>query len=347
MDNIRKKTSMQDIAEELGISKNAVSLALNNKTGISEQLRAKVIQTAIAMNYGGYGRLGDALESKLVAICLPSVLGRSSQFYSAVYWSIEHELGKYGYRSLIISVTQEMEQALQLPAGLDEGKVKAVILVGGLSKQYVEKVSRTFRNTLLVDNYFLNLPIKSVNTANIEGGYEATQYLLSQGHTRIGFAGTIHTYLAYRERHTGYTLAMSDAGIPVIPELSLTEDSLFDNQDKLDLAIGELRKLAPDALICSSDRVAIQLITRMHAAGIHIPGDVSIIGFDDIETADIVNPPLTTMQVPRTEMGRRAALMLVHQLEGEEYLASSVVIYPKLVVRESVKPKSSQQHISH
>lgn len=339
MDNIRKKTSMQDIAEELGISKNAVSLALNNKTGISEQLRAKVIQTAIAMNYGGYGRLGDAFESKLVAICLPSIIGRSSQFYSAVYWSIEQELGKYGYRSLIISVTQEMEQSLQLPDGLEEGKVKAVILVGVLSRKYVEKVSSTFQNTLLVDNNFLNLPVQSVITANIEGGYTATQYLISQGYTRIGFVGKIHTYLAYRERFTGYTLAMNDSELQLDSELSLTEDSFFDNLDSLDAAISRLREKEVEAMVCSSDRVAIKLITRMQAAGIHIPDDVSIIGFDDIENADIINPPLTTMRVPRAEMGRRAALMLVHQLGGEEYLTSSVVIYPKLIERESVKPK--------
>lgn len=336
-DNIRKKTSMQDIATALGISKNAVSLAFNNKRGVSEQLREKVIKTAIEMNYGGYGKLGATFESKLVTICFPSAIGRTSQFYSTIYSSIEQELSKHGYRSLIFSLSPEMESAFQLPYGLEEGKIQAVILVGILSKEYVQKVSSLCRNVILVDNYFLDLPVNSVITANLEGGYMETQYLITHGHTRIGFAGKIHTYLAYRQRYIGFTLAMHDAGLAVDPSLLLIHDQLFDFQDQLDQAIAGFSPKMPHALVCANDRAAIQLIGRLHFAGFRIPEDISVIGFDDIETADVITPPLTTMRVPRTEMGRKAALLLIRHLEGEEHPASSVVIYPTLIERNSVK----------
>src|SRR5690554_8186489 len=126
MRDVRHKTSMQDIADALGISKNAVSIALNNKPGISESLRTKVIKTAITMNYGSYGKLSNTFEQNLVAICIPSIISGFSQFYSSIYWAIEKELGLTGYSSLLVSISEEMEKNLTLPTNLLDHEVKGV-----------------------------------------------------------------------------------------------------------------------------------------------------------------------------------------------------------------------------
>lgn len=331
---------MQDIATALGISKNAVHLALSNKPGISESLRSKVIQTAISMNYGGYGKLGSALERNLITICVPSAISGFSQFYSSVYWAVEQELGTHGYRSLLTSVTEDMEKSLTLPPVLYEREVKGVIVVGILSKEYVRKMAEVFESIILVDNYYVDLALNSVATANMEGGYEATKYLIGQGCHQIGFVGQIHKYNAYNERCLGYKLALSDAGLPVRNARLCTDVQLFTPEIKLDEIVDCIKRESMDAVFCACDREAIQLIGKLHAEGINIPGDISIIGFDDIENADIVNPPLTTMRVPRRELGRRAAGLLIDRLESKAGPPSAVSIFPQLIQRNSVRAKN-------
>lgn len=336
MDRIRQKTSMQDIATALGISKNAVSLALNNKPGISESLRNKVIKTAIMMNYGGYGRLGTALERNLVAICVPSAISGFSQFYSSIYWSVERELGSHGYSPLLTSISTEMEDSLTFPPILHEQEVRAVVVVGILSKPYVEKLAAVFEHLVLVDNHYMDLSLNSVATANVEGGFEATKFLLQKGFSKIGFVGQAHRYAAYHGRCTGYRMALGDVGIPVDESIIFTDPGLFTPDLNSDRIIDTIIEKRIEAVFCACDRVAIQLIGKLHARGLQIPKDVSVMGFDDIENADIVSPPLTTMRVSRQELGMRAAQLLISQMEEGDGAHSAINIYPRLILRESV-----------
>lgn len=341
MEHVRKKTSMQDIADVLNISKNAVSLALNNKAGISEALRSKVVQTAISMNYGGYGKLGDSLGNNLVALCVPSAIGGFSQFYSSVYWAIEKELSSHGYRSLLTSITQDMENSLNFPEVLLEQKLKGVIVVGVLSKEYVLKMANSFDNFVQVDNYYIDQAINSVVTANVEGGYEATKFLIEQGCKRIGFVGDIRIYNSYKDRCKGYTLALSDADIPIVSSRSFTDSTLFSPILDLKAIMEGIKKERLDAIFCTSDRLAIQLIGMIHKSGLKIPQDISIIGFDDTENSDIVNPPLTSMRVPRAELGHVAATLLIEKINNIKKPPSTISIYPKLIQRKSVRVNHS------
>jgi DNA-binding LacI/PurR family transcriptional regulator len=337
MDNIRQKTSMQDIATVLGISKNAVSLALNNRPGISETLRSKVIQTAIDMNYGGYGKLGSTVDKNLVAICVPSAISGSSQFYSTVYWAIEQALGVHGYHTLLTSITREMEEQLELPPVLDERELRGIVVVGILSKEFVRKLATVFGNIVLVDNYYVDLPLNSVVTANSEGGYEATQCLIEHGCRHIGFVGNIARYSAYRERWAGCKLALEHAAIAIDETMVFTDSKLYTPSFTVDAVAAAIAQSSMDAVFCACDRDAIQLIGRLHALGVAIPDRLSVIGFDDIENADIINPPLTTMRVPRRDLGLRAVDLLIDQIEGKMKSRLALSVYPQLIVRNSVR----------
>ena len=341
MDNVRQKTSMQDIADALNISKNAVSLALNNKPGISESLRDKVVQTAIAMNYGGYGKLSNSRSKNLVAICVPSAISGGSQFYSSVYWAIEKELSSHGYRSLLTSITGEMERGLRFPEVLSEQQLVGVVVVGVLSKDYINLIVNSFENFVQVDNYYMDLAINSIATANVEGGYEATKFLIEQGFSRIGFIGYVQKYNSYKDRCTGYSLALSNANIPFNPSRVFTNSSYFSPTVNLDVIMNKIKEEQLDAIFCASDRLAIQIIGLFHKDGIRIPQDISIIGFDDTENSDIVNPPLTTMRVPRAELGYAAAHLLIEKIASKRKPPSAISIYPKLILRKSVLMKKS------
>jgi len=337
MEDVRRKTSMQDIANVLNISKNAVSLALNNRPGISEELKDKVVQVAISMNYGGYGKLASSIEDKLIAICVPNAIRGVSQFYSPVFWAVEQELSFSGYRSLIVSVTKEMETSFVLPEVLFERGVKGIVVVGILSKEYVSKLSQVIENLVLIDNFYLDLPLNSVITANLEGGYEATKYLITQGCSTIGFLGQVNQYNAYKERCSGYRLALSNAGISIDESIIYTDDELFIPSTDLSPIIQGIKEKHLDSVFCASDRLAIQLISMLHKCDMHVPSDISIIGFDDSENSDIVSPPLTTMRVPRQEMGRVAAKLLIEQFNSSSKMSSAISMYPKLIERKSVR----------
>jgi DNA-binding LacI/PurR family transcriptional regulator len=260
---------------------------------------------------------------------------------------VEKELASRGYRPLLTSVSMEMEESLALPPVLQDREVAGVVVVGILSKQYISKIAATFEHLVLVDNYFFDLPLNSVATANIEGGYEATKFLLERGFKKIGFLGQTHTYTAYRERYGGYRMALSDAGIPLDDSRVLTDTKLFKPDLDTDKILHTITSQTLDAVFCASDRVAIQLLGKLHANGFRIPQDISVMGFDDIENADIVSPPLTTMRVSRNELGQQAACLLVDRMESKCNYQSSISIYPKLIVRESVAARIPDHSIIH
>lgn len=346
MNTLRKKTSMQDIAEHLGISKNAVSMALNNKPGISESLRSRIIQAAAELNYGNYGLAHREQEGKTAAICVPNAISSGSQFYSAIYWSIEQQLREDGFKSLMISISPEMENNKLLPDLLDASEVNGLILVGIFQRSYVEFLQKLFTHIVIVDNFYLDFPLTAVVTANIEGGYTAVNYLISRGHRRIGFVGPIHRSVAYRERWMGYSTALDDAGLPHSSSLTYfdsVEDGFMNTPELIEKATESILKAEPDALFCANDRIAILLMGILTKKGIDVPQDISIIGFDDVEPADIVSPPLTTMRVHRVEMGRKAAALFIHKITNQaagktrSEIPANTVLYPTLIERESVK----------
>lgn len=336
MNDLSQKTSMQDIATALGISKNAVSLALNNKPGISESLRQKVIDCAISMNYGSYGKLESSRNKRVVAICVPSAISGFSQFYSSIYWTVERELASRGYRSLLTSVSSEMEDSLQLPPVLTEGDVLGVIVVGTFAESYIVKISSVFKNLVLVDSHFVNLQINSVTTANLEGGYKATKFLIEKGFKRIGFLGKTDVFRAYKERFLGYKLALEESGFEVDPNFILTEESLFTPELNMEKIANKIEANRLSSVFCANDRLAIRLMGKLQSKGYNIPKDISIVGFDDIENADIVSPPLTTVRVSRTELGKKATHILIDLIKGKNSNTSNIAIYPKLIIRNSV-----------
>lgn len=339
MNHLSQKTSMQDIATALGISKNAVSLALNNKPGISEELRQKVIDCAITMNYGGYGKLKSSRNKNIVAICVPSAISGFSQFYSSIYWTVERELANRGYRSLLTSVSPEMEDTLLLPSVLTDGDVVGVIVVGILSENYIEKISGFYKNFVLIDSHFVDLQINSVTTANLEGGYKATKFLIEKGFDRICFLGQINVFSAYKDRFAGYKLALENSDIELNSNYILTDEALFVPELDLEKIALHIKNHKISSVFCASDRIAIRLMGKLQALGYNIPNDISIVGFDDIENADIVSPPLTTVRVSRTELGKKAAQILIDLVKGKNDNTSNIAIHPKLIVRNSVAEK--------
>lgn len=333
-----KKVSMQDIANRLDISKNAVSLALHNKSGVSEETRELVIRMAQKLNYSISGADSKNKQSNKILVIIPEYIRNDSFFYNNIYWAIENHSKLRGYTAILSCVSQEMQQSNQMPPIFGDIEFMGIIMVGVLPMSYVAFLQSKTSNIVSVDQYYNDLDIDCVLTANIPGSYKIAKYVIGQGHRKIGFAGSIHVTSSIYERWCGYQQAMMEANIPIDPRYSITAiselTSLLSNREEMQERLMELTEF-PTAWICGGDRIAISLIEALGRMNIRVPEDVSVTGFDNIEASMLITPPMTTVNVKRTQMGNTAVDLLLQNAD-KEHVPSSIEISADVIVRSSV-----------
>lgn len=180
----------------------------------------------------------------------------------------------------------------------------------------------------------------SVGATNWSGGLAATQHLLALGHRRIAILTGPAEFLCSRARLDGYRAAMDAAGVPVDESLVLV--GRFYVEDGLALGTRLLRRPdRPTAVVCGNDLQAIGVYEAARRAGVAIPGQLSVVGFDDVEYARWLGPPLTTVRQPLVEMGATAARLVLALAAGEAPQQPRVELATSLVIRESTAPPAS------
>jgi LacI family transcriptional regulator len=189
---------------------------------------------------------------------------------------------------------------------------------------------------VVIDHMGIDDRVPAVGATNRAGGYEATRYLLSLGHRRIGLIeGTMNLGCA-RDRLDGYKAALREQDIPFSPVL--VREGLFQQPRGYTAAVELLTSPdPPTAIFACNDVMAFGAMEAARELGKKIPDDISIIGFDDIPQAAQVHPPLTTIRQPLEEMGRRAARMLLQIIENPEQPVEKIELPTELVVRESTR----------
>jgi DNA-binding LacI/PurR family transcriptional regulator len=209
-----------------------------------------------------------------------------------------------------------------------------LILSGPTSDDPLLRQLTEERYPLILHGQLEGNPLPSVDVDNRAGGYQATSHLIAGGHHRIGFISNAPlSYAGTQDRYAGYKQALSEHDLPLDRELVRTAAFMPDSGRR---AMRELLSVAepPGAIFAASDVVALGAMTAIHDAGLRIPEDVAVVGFDDIFLAAHVWPPLTTVRVPAYGLGWTAAEILIRFIEGEEDVAS-VSLETELVVRKS------------
>jgi len=329
-----QKVTMNDIAKQLNISKNAVSLALSNKKGVSDSLRKKVLDTARQMNYGNY-MTPDEKSSCVVSI-VPEYIHNDAYFYSDIFWSIEKEAQKRGFISIMSGISASTERDLILPQIPPEMENKGYLVIGIVSDDYIDKLLQTGSSVISVDISHHDTQVRSITASNLPGGYTATKYLIEKGHKRIGFIGPIYSAQSIYERWCGFCQAMDVHGLKIEPGYNVignkNEFKLFDTVETIESLVNTIDKY-PTAWFCAGDRIAAALINILTRKGIHIPDDISIIGFDDIPMSQLLLPALTTMSIDRKLMGKLALDAL---LDSKQNDIQNINIPVTLIERDSV-----------
>ena len=331
------KVTMADIADKLGISKNSVSIALSGKKGISDALRAKIIETAHQMKYG---MLPAQTKGKYIITIIPEYLRNDAFFYVEVLSAIEQESHQRGCIAVHHNVTKEAEETLTMPQYPADMQIAGLLVIGVLTEDYISALCEGFVLPILsVDIEYHRPLIGYVGTANITGGTRAVEYLISQKHREIGFVGSIYAAQSVYERWCGFRHALMQHDLEYREEYSITgqpsSPQLFDTSEMLDPWLDRISKY-PTAWFCSGDRVAVSMINCLTKRGISVPDEISIMGYDNLVLSEMFYPRLTTMNVDRKRMGQLAVRYLLGHY-FDDCTNTNIVLKSELIIRDSVK----------
>ena len=334
-----KKVTIYDIAKYLRVTPATVSYALNNVSKVSEETRKKILDTAKEL---GYSRDYNATslstgKTHLMALFLPvadiSKAFLENPFYGEFIGGFVKQIKRFDYDLLI---QPQMDEKELLPWLRGRG-VDAIAVLGGLPKHY-RKAFKTFNKpVVLVDTFDDHCEeYNNVRISDNDGCYFATEYLIKEGHKNIAFiSADINNSIVDKRRFDGYKEALQDYQIPFHKEYIYTCTISFDEGLRMSKEIMKNKKVT--AIVCAADMLAIGIINGYANEGKSVPEDLSVVGFDDIYSAKLMNPPLTTIKQDIVEKGRLAAKLLLDDLKNKELNHKIITLNPELIIRNSVK----------
>lgn len=327
------KIRMADIAEKLGVSIVTVSKALSGKEGVSDAVRAKIIDLAAQM---GYVPLRTKPEEKRqthtenIGILVAEHFFDTSSFYSGLYRKVVKNCSEQGYSALLELVSADDENNCVLPNIVQGKKVDGIIFMGQISRAYIYAVARCGLPYVLLDFYDDEMDAPSVTSDNVAGSYRLTMHLLQTGRTKIGFVGSKNATSSIMDRFLGYAKALLRSGI------AIRADWILDDRDETGVLLPlQLPKDMPQAFVCNYDNVAHNLIQQLKQSGYRVPQDVAVVGYDDSSLAQLCSPQLTTYRVDTEAMGQAAVSQLIRRIHGKRCTDGMTVISGQLIHRES------------
>jgi LacI family transcriptional regulator len=339
-----RRVTLENIAQQSGVSLATVSLVLRNKPGINNETRQRVLEVAQVLGYRRrvQQESGSSLELQQVGVIAKTRVDdppQSNPFYAPVLAGIEATCRKRLINLLYATVPVDLDNRPQeVPRMLQEDQLDGILLVGAFVDDTIEHLLQR-RNTpvVLVDAYATEQCHDAVVSDNFGGAYAAVAYLIQRGHRHVGLVGTLpssYPSTSIAERRRGYVQALLDHNIPkrYFADSHLTRPEAAESTTEL------LRRYPQvTALFCSNDDCATAAMQAARAAGRRLPDDLSIVGFDNIDLAEHVVPALTTMHVDKISMGRLAVQLLSNRVEFPNATCVMTVLRPTLVERSSVR----------
>jgi LacI family transcriptional regulator len=240
-------------------------------------------------------------------------------------------MDKYQYSGIMHIMSQSDEDQLILPRSYNEKKVDGFIILGQVSKQYVEEILKIDTPVIFLDFYTDQNEIDSVLTDNFFGMYEMTSYLIRNGHQKLAFIGNVHSTSSIQDRFLGYYKALLEHRI------DLDEKYVIADRDESGKYIDiELPSEMPTAFVCNNDEIAYNLINKLQKNGYNVPEDCSVVGFDNDIYATLTDPKLTTVAVDSVEMSEVAVKFILEKIKNPHKKFGRSFIKGNLIYRDSV-----------
>lgn len=341
-----RKVSIRDVAKEAGVSIATVSYVLNQKSTqtISGETTDKVREAAARLGYvpNLNARSLTSRRTNLIGVVIPQTEpGREfmfdNPFYGALLSSLEYTARKNGYHLLLTG-----PRSGQSYIGIARNRgVDGIVIVGSYPTDSLNELHQLSIPVVLVDTYVKDEAFHTIGIDDRRGGQMATEYLLSQGHRKITFlSGDIQEHGVMRQRYLGYRDALAAAGLAMNEHWVLRGEVSF--RYGVDAAKHLMKQKDITAVFAAADILGVGLVKGLHQEGYKVPQDLSIIGFDNLDLAQMCDPSLTTISQDITAKGEAAVRAILDASDGMREKQER--IFPvELVVRESVRNLNAKE----
>lgn len=327
---------MKDVARLAGVSTSTVSHVINNNRFVSEGIRAKVNEAVKTLNYAP-SALARSLKMNCTRTIGMLVTTSNNPFYAEVVRGVERSCYEQGYSLILCNTEGDYERMDSSLETLLQKRVDGLLLMCTESRAPSSEVLSRYPRLpmVMMDWSPFEYGGDIIQDNSLLGGEIATTYLIDKGFTEIACIAGPQDKLPAKHRLQGYYNAMQKAGLSVRKEFVLTSDFEFSGGLTAMEKLLSLPKL-PQAVFTCNDAMAVGAYQAVYQKGLHIPSDISIIGYDDIDLAPYMIPPLSTIHQPKDELGKLAISQLLHRMENLDAKANTLVLTPKLIERSSV-----------
>lgn len=335
-----KAVKLADIAEKVGVSVVTVSKALSGQKGVSEEMRARIKELADEMGYTPIhtAQAGRSRSYTVGVVTFETYFTRFASFYWKMYQELATRAVKKNCFSMLEVISSYDEDNLVWPKLITENqKIDGIIVIGRPKQSYLKMLYQNKKIPMVfMDFYDDEEIVDSVVSASFNGMYRMTDYLIKNGHTKVGFVGSVMYTESITDRYFGYCKALMEHGIEV------RQDWVIRDRDYSDGVIGieyklQLPKEMPTAFVCNNDVTAYALIRQLEERNYHVPEDISVVGYDDYLYPEYGDSRITTYLVDMAEMSKTALSCVIRRIENVSMNASVHIVNGRIIERTSVK----------
>ena len=314
--------TVRDVAKQAGVSVATVSRSLNNQPGISQHTRQRVLSAAHQLGYDLNNLRQSRLKRVLFLCRRQSQTVSGNPFYSHVLHGVENACRTENLRLSFSRVSA----GEPLPELIARQEAEGLVCAGYFEPEQLREIKGLGLPTVLVDHWFPG--VSSVNSDNFGGAYLLTEYLISQGFGRIAFIGGPQQHYSIAQLLQGYRHALLAHGRTPDSALEVSSSPL-DDEEGTESAVRQLLALPqrPDAIVAYNDATALR---ALRVLGLSVPGDIAVVGFDDVASASVSFPPLTTIRIHKEELGVRSVKSLLNRSSE----VTQLILPVSLVVRD-------------
>jgi LacI family transcriptional regulator len=328
--------TIKDVAKRAGVAVSTASVALSRSAPVSEEVIAKVEAAVREIGYVPHGgarslRMG---QSRLIGLILPDI---TNPHFAKVAQVVESACLNAGYMVAVYSTSEDFDRERQILTMMRMQRVEGLIVIPTRSDaEHGARIGAQIHvPTILLDSYVDGLPYDVIKLDNVTAGRLATEHLIGLGHTRIAATTGRSNIVTGEDRLRGYLEAHEAHGLPV--DESLLVEGRFDQATAHDSIKRRMREPnPPTAVFALSNMMMLGVLNALRELGLNVPRDVSVVGIDDFDFANIMSPPPTVVAAPVLEMAQAAITALLNEISRKTPpTGNRAVFQPKLIERES------------
>lgn len=333
--------TIKQIAQHAGVSVATVSHVINNTRYVSDEVRARVEASIREFNYvpNAVARSLRCSDTKTLGMMIPN---SSNPFFAEVVRGVEDECFRHGYSLILCNSDDNRDkQSIYLRALMSKRIDGLGMISSGHDEDLQALLSSTSLPLVIVDREIDNISADLVELNHQQGCYLAVKHLVELGHKRIAYLSGPADLTVSQQRLRGVQQALSEAGLVLQADHLVTTDLTSHAGFTCTQQLMQL-PTPPTALFAGNDLVALGAICAIHEAGKTVPGDFSVIGFDDIALASYMSPRLTTVHQPTQRIGQLTAQLLIERITGTRQAIRHEILTPELRIRHTTAKPSCQ-----